>query len=103
MKLFKNYKKLYKDELKNREMLINQNSKLSQERIEAKEEVARLKIELEDTKGFLAQETEAKEVLKNSKIVESFLDFAKFCNPYLTFCTLVDMRVYNSRKLKVEV
>lgn len=63
MKLFKNYKKLYLDELENRRMLINQNTKLSKERIEAKEETAKLKIELEDIKGFLAQETEAKEAL----------------------------------------
>ena len=67
MKLFKNYKKLYENELENRKMLINQNSKLSKERIQAKEEVAKLKLELEDIKGFLSQETEAKEMLKKER------------------------------------
>lgn len=63
MKIFKNYKKLYLNELENRKMLIEQNSKLSKQRIQRDEENARLKIELEDTLGFLQQEKEAKEVL----------------------------------------
>lgn len=67
MKLFKNYKKLYLAELENRKKLINQNSNLSKERIGAKEEVARLKVELENTLGFLNQEKEAKEELKKQR------------------------------------
>lgn len=63
MKLFRNYKKLYRNELENRAKLIKQNSKLSDERVKAKEETARLKLELEDVKGFLMQETEAKKEL----------------------------------------
>lgn len=63
MKLFKNYKKLYLAELDNRIKLTNQNSKLSAERVEAKQETAKLKLELEDTEGFLQQEIEAKEAL----------------------------------------
>ncbi len=67
MKIFKNYKKLYKNELENRRLLIEQNSKLSKERIEAMQKVAKLQIELIDTRGFLAQETEAKEELKKQR------------------------------------
>lgn len=63
MKIFKNYKKLYLNELENRNMLINQNSKLSQERIKKAEELAKVKLELEDVKGFYLQEKEAKELL----------------------------------------
>ena len=59
----KYYKNLYEIELENRKKLMEQNSKLSAERIKAKQESAALKIELEDTKGFLAQETAAKEAL----------------------------------------
>lgn len=70
MKLFKNYKKLYEQELENRRLLIQQNSKLSKQRIDADissrklaEENAKLKIELEDLGGFYIQEKEAKEEL----------------------------------------
>ena len=67
MKIFKNYKKLYLNELENRKMLIEQNSKLSKQRIQRDEENARLRIELEDTIGFLNQEREAKEALKKER------------------------------------
>ena len=67
MKLFKNYKKLYLNELKNRKMLISQNSKLSQERVEIAKENAKLKLEIEDTIGFYNQEKEAKEMLKKER------------------------------------
>lgn len=63
----KYYKDLYDTELKNNALLIEQNSKLSEERVAAKQEAAKLKVELEDTKGFLAQETEAKETLKKER------------------------------------
>ena len=66
----KYYKNLYEIELKNRELLIKQNSELSGDRIKSdienqklKKVIASLKFELEDTKGFLKQETEAKEYL----------------------------------------
>ncbi len=68
--VFKNkkyYKDLYNTELQNNALLIEQNSRLSKERIAANQETAKLKVELEDTKGFLAQETEAKEVLKKER------------------------------------
>ena len=74
MKLFKNYKKLYLNELENRKMLIGQNSKLSAENVDYQKEIqcykeksGKLEIELEDTKGFLKQETEAKETLKKER------------------------------------
>lgn len=63
MKLFKNYKKLYEAELLNRGLLIDQNSKLSKERIEMEKRLKKTIIDLEDTEGFLAQEKEAKEAL----------------------------------------
>jgi len=67
MKLFKNYKKLYNNELQNRALLIKQNSKLSEERIKAQKECVNLKLELEDTLGFLNQEKEAVEQLKKER------------------------------------
>ena len=67
MKLFKNYKKLYLAELENRKKLITQNSKLSDERIEAKKEVAKLRIDLEDTIGFLEQEKECSNALRKER------------------------------------
>lgn len=70
MILFKNYKKLYNQELENRKMLINQCSKLGEENVNYQKEIkcykekcGQLTIELEDTKGFLAQETNAKKEL----------------------------------------
>lgn len=74
MKIFKNYKKLYLNELENRRKLIGQVSKLGAESVDYqkeiklyKEECGKLQIELEDTKGFLKQETEAKETLKKER------------------------------------
>ena len=77
MKLFKNYKKLYNQELENRRLLIQQNSNLSKQRIDADirsqkllEENAKLRIELEDLGGFYIQEKEAKEeLLKQRKVL----------------------------------
>lgn len=74
MKIFKNYKKLYENELDNRKKLINQCSKLSAENVDYQKEIqcykeksGKLEIELEDTKGFLKQEIEAKETLKKER------------------------------------
>ena len=87
MKLFKNYKKLYETELKNRKMYEERYKQIKQENedLQVKKGYAKLKkqlnevldenlglkienahlyTELEDTKGFKQQETEAKEVLK---------------------------------------
>lgn len=77
MKLFKNYKKLYQNELTNRKLLIEQNSKLSKQRIDSdienkklREENAKMKIELEDLGQFYIQEKEAKEeLLKQRKVL----------------------------------
>lgn len=70
LKTKKYYKSLYENELENRKLLIRQNGELSSDRIKSdvenqklKKEIVHLKFELEDIKGFLAQETEAKEVL----------------------------------------
>lgn len=73
----KNYKKLYQNELANRKLLIEQNSKLSKQRIDSdienqklREENAKLRIELEDLGGFYIQEKEAKEeLLKQRKVL----------------------------------
>lgn len=81
MKLFKNYKKLYKIELNNRKMYEERkkatdehNAELQKIILKAdkevknlKAEVAKLIIELEDTRGFLEQETQAKEALKKER------------------------------------
>lgn len=70
MKLFKNYKKLYLNELENRKKLIGQCSNLSKENVDYQKEIkcykekcGQLTIDLEDTQGFLAQETIAKKEL----------------------------------------
>lgn len=95
--IFKNYKQLYETELANRkayEQRYREKEKECQELQEKtglanlrvkydklisdkfeqdtllrklKEELAKVRIELEDTKGFLAQETQAKEVLKKER------------------------------------
>lgn len=73
----KNYKKLYENELANRKLLIEQNSRLSKQRIDSdienkklREDIAKLKIELEDLGGFYIQEKEAKEeLLKQRKVL----------------------------------
>lgn len=77
MKLIKNYKQLYKQELENRKMLIMQNSKISEENVNYQKRIkkleqelqtykelsARVRIELGDMDGLLEQETKAKEEL----------------------------------------
>ena len=81
MKLFKNYKKLYENELENRKMLINQVSKLGAENVDYQKEIQKYKekcgkltIELEDIKGFLTQEKEAKEeLLKQRKKLRTMI------------------------------
>lgn len=47
--------------------LTNDNFDLTGANMKLKEELARVKIELEDNKGFLAQETQAKEALKKER------------------------------------
>lgn len=77
----KNYKKLYQNELANRKLLIEQNSKLSKQRIDSdienkklREEIAKMKIELEDLGQFYIQEKEAKEeLLKQRKKLRSMI------------------------------
>lgn len=77
----KNYKKLYQNELANRKLLIEQNSKLSKQRIDSdienkklREENAKMKIELEDLGQFYIQEKEAKEeLLKQRKVLRSMI------------------------------
>lgn len=77
MKLIRNYKQLYKQELENRKMLIMQNSKISEENVNFQKQIkkleqelqtykelsARVRIELSDMDGLLEQETKAKEEL----------------------------------------
>jgi hypothetical protein len=73
MKIFKlyifkkDYKTLYSKELDNRVMLTKQNSKLSDQRIERDKQNANLKIEIEDLKGFLAQEKECSTALRKER------------------------------------
>lgn len=56
MKLFKNYKKLYLTELNNRKLYEKRYKEVYEKNIQ-------YQFELEDTRGFLAQEKEAKEEL----------------------------------------
>ena len=77
MKLIRNYKQLFKQELENRKMLIMQNSKISEENVNYQKQIkkleqelqtykelsARVRIELGDMDGLLEQETRAKEEL----------------------------------------
>ena len=66
------YKKLYEIEKNNRQMYEKRYKEVYEENIELqkstglaelRKEIARLKLELEDTQGFLAQEKQAKEAL----------------------------------------
>lgn len=66
------YKTLYETELHNRKMYEKRYKEVIQENIELqkstgiaelRKEIAKLKLELEDTKGFLEQERQAKEQL----------------------------------------
>lgn len=81
MKLFKNYKKLYKIELNNRKMFEQAkkgtdawNEELQKNIINSDKMIRNLKIEntelkmaLEDTKGFLAQEKECSNALRKER------------------------------------
>jgi peptidoglycan hydrolase CwlO-like protein len=74
MKLFKNYKKLYKNELENRKALIGQVSKISAENVnyqkeikKLKEHCARLTIDLEDIDYLLEKTTKERDALKKEK------------------------------------
>ena len=90
MELFKNYKKLYETELNNRKMyekryreieskyrdlqknkgvgeLKKQLMKSKDIIYDLKAQVAQLKFDVEDLRGFLAQETQAKEYLKKER------------------------------------
>lgn len=74
MKIFKNYKKLYKIEVNNRKIYEERYKNLYEECIDYqkeiqcyKEKTGKLQIDLEDIKGFLQQETEAKEALKKER------------------------------------
>ena len=90
MSIFKNYKKLYETELNNRKMYekryreiekkyrdLQQDKGIGKMRTqlanakdtiyELKATVAQLKFDVEDLKGFLAQETQAKEYLKKER------------------------------------
>ena len=83
MKLFKNYKRLYEIEVHNRKMLEDRKKQLSKENIDyqikiqdqtneirtLKEEVAKLKIELEDLQGFKKQSDDCIVALKKEKSV----------------------------------
>ena len=83
MKLFKNYKRLYEIEVHNRKMLEDRKKELSKENVDyqikiqdqsneirtLKEEVAKLKIELEDLKGFKKQSDDCIVALKKEKSV----------------------------------
>lgn len=85
MKLFKNYKKLYLNELENRKRLINQISKIGAENVEYqkqikmyKERCARLTCDLEDVDNLLKVETQkltsAKKEIANLKRKNTMLN-----------------------------
>ena len=74
MKLFKNYKKLYLNELENRKMLITQNSNLSKDNVKYqkeakayKERCARLTVDLEDLDYQLEKTTKELLAIKKEK------------------------------------
>ena len=83
MKLFKNYKRLYEIEVSNRKLLEEKKKELSNENVDyqikiqdqtneirtLKEEVAKLKIELEDLQGFKKQSDDCIVALKKEKSV----------------------------------
>lgn len=71
---FKNYKKLYKIEkdnekiiLERKEELSKENIKLQKELLKTREEMARLKLALEDSNGFLEQEKQCSEELRKER------------------------------------
>jgi len=74
MSILKNWKDLYKKELKNRELLIKQNSQYSKENIDYQKTIRELKykltkarIDLEDTRGFLQQEKQVSYALRQER------------------------------------
>ena len=83
MNLFKNYKRLYEIEVSNRKLLEEKKKELSNENVDyqikiqdqtneirtLKEEVAKLKIELEDLQGFKKQSDDCIVALKKEKSV----------------------------------
>ena len=83
MKLFKNYKRLYEIEVSNRKLLEEKKKELSNENVDyqikiqdqtneirtLKEDVAKLKIELEDLQGFKKQSDDCIVALKKEKSV----------------------------------
>lgn len=83
MSLFKNYKRLYEIEVSNRKLLEKKKKELSNENVDyqikiqdqtneirtLKEEVAKLKIELEDLQGFKKQSDDCIVALKKEKSV----------------------------------
>ena len=83
MNLFKNYKRLYEIEVSNRKLLEKKKKELSNENVDyqikiqdqtneirtLKEEVAKLKIELEDLQGFKKQSDDCIVALKKEKSV----------------------------------
>lgn len=83
MNLFKNYKRLYEIEVSNRKLLEKKKKELSNENVDyqikiqdqtneirtLKEEVAKLKIELEDLQGFKKQSDDCIVALRKEKSV----------------------------------
>lgn len=81
MKLFKNYKKLYKIELNNRKLIEERKKEVDEWNVELQKnmihsdkmirslkiENTELKMALEDTKGFLAQEKECSNALRKER------------------------------------
>lgn len=78
MRLFKNYKKLYKSSQNNLKLMQERNADLYKRDLEhqekAKDEerklraiIAKLKLELEDVNGFLQQEKECSEALRKER------------------------------------
>ena len=103
MDVFKNWKKLYQTEYNNRKLYEKRyrEVKLENEELQKKTGVAKLRkeirmlkelnaklyLELEDTKGFLAQEKQAKEVLLRER------------NKKRTYRTRVKKEVNNGEKI----
>lgn len=74
MKLFKNYKNLYKIEVSNRKLLEDRKKELYETNIELQNQIkllmkdkAELTIKLEDTVGFLEQEKQCSEALRKER------------------------------------
>ena len=74
MRLFKNYKNLYKTEVNNRKLLEDRKKELYETNIELQNQIkllmkdkAELTIKLEDTVGFLEQEKQCSEALRKER------------------------------------